>query len=100
MANFLGLEIAEFEKRYVRQIGIRRSLVELENYDCVFLDAKTRKCKVYEHRPRQCRTWPFWKSNVRTPQAWEAACEACPGAGTGKLYQLEAIDEQVGVISV
>ena len=59
------------------------------NGDCVFFDGKTRKCRVYAARPRQCRTWPFWDSNIRTPEAWAATCEVCPGSGTGRLYQLE-----------
>ncbi len=102
LAEHLGLLSAEFEKKYVRLVGVRRSLKELprSNYDCVFLDSETRKCKVYEHRPRQCRTWPFWNSNVATPEAWEHTCEVCPGSGHGQLYQLEAIQEQVAVIKV
>ena len=102
LAERLGMSTAEFEKKYVRTIGVRRSLKELakSNYDCVFLDSETRKCTVYEHRPRQCRTWPFWNSNMRTPEAWEQTCEVCPGSGHGKLYQLEAIQEQAAVINV
>lgn len=99
LAAELGLDVAEFEKRYVRQIGVRKSLKELKkSYDCVFLDAETRKCRVYAARPRQCRTWPFWESNIRTPDAWANTCEVCPGSGTGKLYQLEAIEEQAAVV--
>ncbi|MCH2114284.1 MAG: YkgJ family cysteine cluster protein [Pirellulales bacterium] len=100
LAERLGMPVSRFERRYVRKIGIRRSLKEYANFDCVFLDRKTRKCTVYEQRPRQCRTWPFWKSNLRTPQTWKATCEVCPGSGQGKLYQLEKIEEQAAVVSV
>ena len=67
---------------------------EYKNGDCVFFDGKTRKCKVYEARPRQCRTWPFWDSNVRTPEAWAQTCQVCPGSGTGRLYQLGEIERK------
>jgi len=101
LAKQLGITPAACEKKYVRNIGIRRSLIELpKSYDCIFLDSKTRKCTVYEARPRQCKTWPFWKSNVRTEETWAETCEACPGSGKGKLYQLEQIEEQVAVVSV
>lgn len=100
MAARMQISLTEFEAKYVRHIGIRRSLVEYKNGDCVFFDNKTRKCRVYKDRPRQCRTWPFWKSNLRTPQAWEETCQVCPGSGKGKLYQLEAIEQQAAVISV
>jgi len=100
MAARLGLEIDDFEARFVRQIGIRRSLIEYSNYDCVFFDNRTRKCQVYEQRPRQCRTWPFWKSNLNTPQSWAEMCESCPGGGKGKLYQLEEIQKQASIFNV
>lgn len=89
-----GLKVAVefFEKHYVRRIGIRKSLVEFPNGDCVFFDNKTRKCQVYEQRPRQCRTWPFWDSNLKSPEAWEETCEVCPGSGQGQLFQLEDIE--------
>lgn len=92
--------IEEFEARFVREIGVRKSLLEHANGDCVFFDGKTRKCRVYAARPRQCRTWPFWDSNIRTPEAWAETCEACPGSGKGKLYQLEAIQQQAAVIRI
>lgn len=87
-------DVDAFEQKYVRNVGIRKSLVEYSNGDCVFFDGKSRKCTVYEARPRQCRSWPFWDSNVRTPDDWARTCEACPGSGQGKLYQLEHIEEQ------
>ena len=100
LAAEVGLSEAEFESRYVREIGVRKSLHEFANGDCVFFDGKTRKCKVYAARPRQCRTWPFWESNVRTPEAWAETCSVCPGSGTGPLYQLEKIETQKAVIRI
>ncbi len=100
MAAAVEMDVAEFEARYVRHVGVRRSLVEHANGDCVFFDGRTRKCRVYKARPRQCRTWPFWHSNVATPEAWEETCRVCPGSGTGRLYQLDQIERQVAVIRV
>jgi uncharacterized protein len=100
IADRVGIEVAAFEKKYVRQIGVRRSLVEYKNGDCVFFDNKSRKCKVYEQRPRQCRTWPFWNSNLRNPETWAETCEVCPGSGKGKLYQLEQIQDQAAIFNV
>ena len=100
LAAETGLSITQFERRYVRNVGVRKTLKERKNYDCVFLDAETRKCMVYKVRPRQCRTWPFWDSNLQTPETWAATCDVCPGSGTGKLYQLEEIEQQRAVIRV
>ena len=98
MAALVKLEVEEFERKYVRRVGVRLSLVEYPNGDCVFFDAEKRGCTIYEARPRQCKTWPFWDSNLRTPEAWQETCEACPGSGKGKLYSVEQIIEQSKVI--
>ena len=60
----LAREIGEtaldrFREKYVRNVGIRKSLRELPGtWDCVFFDSVKRCCTVYDARPRQCRTWP------------------------------------------
>jgi len=98
LAAAMQLDVDDFERQYVRDIGVRKSLKERKKtYDCVLLDAETRKCTVYSARPRQCRTWPFWDSNIRTPETWAQTCQVCPGSGTGKLYQLETIEQQAAV---
>ena len=59
LAAALRLEVAEFERRCVRAVGVRKSLIELANGDCIFFHRESRTCRVYKERPRQCRTWPF-----------------------------------------
>ena len=100
MASRLGMTPDDFEAAYVKRVGMRRSLTERPGGDCVLLDEKTRKCTAYEDRPRQCRTWPFWDSNLRSPQAWAEAAEACPGCNKGDLVPLERIVEQAAKIRV
>jgi Fe-S-cluster containining protein len=100
LAKTIDVDVETFVKKYVRRIGNRQSLVEFANGDCVFFDNQARSCTVYDARPRQCRTWPFWQSNVKSPEAWEETKEACPGCGHGKLYPVEQIIEQVRVIRV
>lgn len=100
MAKALKVDVEFFEKHYVRLVGIRKSLVELPNGDCVFFDSETRKCQVYQHRPRQCRTWPFWDSNLKSPASWAATCDVCPGSGSGQLYQLDEIEQARQVVRV
>ena len=101
LAATIGEEnIDHFEDQYIRRSGIRKSLREFPNGDCVFFDGEARKCTVYRARPRQCRTWPFWDSNLKSPKTWQETCEVCPGSGKGKLYQLEDIEKQRQVIRV
>lgn len=100
LAKRLGLDVDTFERKYVRQIGIRKSLIEYKNGDCAFFDSETRRCTVYSDRPRQCRTWPFWESNIRTEEEWRETCSVCPGSGQGTLVPLEQIRKQASVIRV
>ena len=100
LAKHFGIDAQEFERKYVRRVGVRRSLVEFPSGDCVFFDAQSRRCTVYGLRPRQCRTWPFWQSNVRSEEAWQETCQVCPGSGHGPLYPVEEILRQVKVMRV
>ncbi len=67
------------------------SLKEKKNYDCIFLNEMG--CSVYEARPRQCRTYPFWMSVLESEDRWEEEKKSCPGIGKGRLYTKEEIDE-------
>jgi len=100
LAKRLNVDEETFEQAYVMQVGIRKSLKEFPNGDCVLFDTEERCCTVYEDRPRQCKTWPFWDSNLRSPETWKETCEACPGSGKGKLYQLDQIEEQRKVMKI
>ncbi len=100
MAESLEMNLEKFGKKYVRLVGIRKSLVEFGNGDCVFFDNKTRKCQVYEKRPRQCRTWPFWHSNLTSPDAWDGIAEHCPGCNRGPLIPLNEIEKRLNVMRV
>src|SRR5262245_54920805 len=100
LATHLGLDVDTFERRYVRRVGIRKSLLEYCDSNCVFLDPKNRNCTVYEARPLQCRTWPFWDSNIESPAAWKHTCKVCPGSGQGTLYTIEKIQEQAAAMKL
>jgi uncharacterized protein len=100
LAKAVGLSLEEFEATYVRQIGVRRSLIEYDNGDCVLFDSERRHCTAYEARPRQCKTWPFWESTASTPEDWEETCRACPGCGEGPRISAEEIVRRMQVIRV
>lgn len=93
LADRLGQSVEEFLKAHTRMTREGRSLTERATefgQDCVFLD-RTKipgraVCGVYEDRPRQCRTWPFWPSVVKTRQTWERAKRVCPGMDSGARH--------------
>ena len=81
MAAFLGVPIDDFTRRHVRRVGNDYSVIEKTNHDCIFLHRAGDKatCSIYPVRPTQCRTWPFWNMNLKSPDAWSLASCRCPG---------------------
>ena len=100
LAENVGFDPAVFEAKFVRRIGQRRSLIERANGDCVFFDSVMRRCNVYQSRPRQCRTFPFWQSNLRSEETWRDLCGACPGMGRGRIVPLEQIEDKLATVRV
>lgn len=99
IAGHLGRPVAEVRALHSRSARGKRTLREKTNGDCVFLDGK-KGCTVYPVRPAQCRTWPFWESNVETPEDWQKTCEECPGSGKGELIPPEEISRRLKVIKM
>lgn len=98
IAEFVSQKPHEVSALYTRRYrGKGRSLREKANGDCVFYE-KQRGCTIYPVRPRQCRTWPFWDSNVATPEDWQRTCQVCPGSGQGELISEEEITRRLKVI--
>lgn len=93
-AKFFKIPTAEFTRKYCEKSDGWYHLRESKD-DCRFLDGK--RCSVYEARPTQCRTWPFWPENMPA-RAWTAIATFCPGVGQGPVVRaarIEAIlDEQ------
>jgi hypothetical protein len=102
IARRLEISVEEMERLYVRKVGSRKTLIDLaeRNWDCVFLDSNTRRCTIYQERPRQCRTWPFWQSNVKTPDTWKHTCEVCPGSGKGHVVPLVEIELRLNTVKM
>ncbi len=93
LASKLKISREAFLRRYTRQIGKRISLLEDPlNYDCVFL--KENRCSVYDGRPTQCRTFPFWPSLLKSKRDWENARSYCEGIDhpDGEIYSQERVD--------
>lgn len=79
IAKFLHVNFVDFADRYLTKVGYRFSIKEKvfdDGFACIFFDEKKLRCSIYEVRPSQCRTFPFWdyfKTHIK-----EAERE-CPG---------------------
>jgi Fe-S-cluster containining protein len=97
IAAFLGDPINEVRGLMTRATMRGRALREKANGDCVFYE-KDKGCTIYPARPAQCRTWPFWESNLASPETWRQTCEVCPGSGRGELIPAEEITRRLNII--
>lgn len=100
MAQHLGVDEAAFYDQHARKINGHWSLTETHTkhgYDCIFLDRESVPgkaiCGLYESRPVQCRTWPFWPENLESRRNWEETRRQtpCPGMNAGPLVPIEDI---------
>jgi len=79
IAELLNLELSEFVANYLFKKGYKYSIKEIkynDSHECVFYDRDINGCKIYEARPSQCITFPFWdyyKTRV------DELKEECPG---------------------
>jgi Fe-S-cluster containining protein len=79
IATFLDLSETDFREKHLRKIRYRYSLKERQvgqSYECEFFDINKRACSIYDVRPSQCRTFPFWdyfKTHIKEVE------EECPG---------------------
>lgn len=95
MAQALDLPTQEFTRKYCKKEEGLFHLIEGEGGACAFLENK--KCGVYEGRPTQCRTWPFWP-DVMNAKTWNKEVKSfCPGVGKGKVWSREEIENQLAI---
>jgi Fe-S-cluster containining protein len=93
LAGHFSMSTAEFTAKYTRKSD---GLYELKytGADCPFL--KAGRCAVYQVRPWQCRTWPFWPENMNEAVWEQEVAPYCPGVGAGRLYTAEEIEDILG----
>jgi len=92
MAKDLKMRTSAFTRKYCDQTEGHYHLKEFEG-DCRFLSNK--RCTVYNGRPSQCRTWPFWSDNMNAKTWNKEIVSFCPGVGKGKLYTEKEINNQL-----
>jgi len=99
IANTLKISKEECEAKYVKLLYGRKTLTEIAIghgvYDCVFLQGN--KCTIYEARPSQCKTFPWWSENIQSPEAWEMAKKRCEGIDHPEaiLYSQQEIESHL-----
>lgn len=83
LAKHLNITLDEVRIKYLEKKGYKYTIKEVklaeDNYACTFFNLEKKQCSIYEARPVQCRTFPFWeyfKENI------EEVCTECPAIRT------------------
>lgn len=118
ITDFLKITAAELKQRFLKRVGLRTTIIEHHTTrDCIFLNdgsilrpavrcplrdlgatkdeshGKQKNCMIYTVRPNQCRGWPFWPSNLKSPDTWNETAKKCPGINRGRYYSYEKIEK-------
>lgn len=95
IADFLKVSIADLAKNHLRIVDGKISLKEdPKTFDCTFL--KDNRCSIYSVRPKQCRTFPWWKDNLESPKTWKETARRCEGINdNAPIVPLEKIEEEL-----
>jgi len=109
LADHLRLAVPQVQQQYCRKLSGGVSLKEKARnasgeYDCIFLKTeeqapakdggvayRQRQCSIYQVRPLQCRTWPFWEGLLSSEDMWNEAAGRCPGINRGRRYSYDEI---------
>lgn len=94
LAKLFKISTRQFTLKYC---GKDSDIWKLRDFtkSCVFLKGKM--CGVYEARPTQCRTWPFWPENM-SAKAWDKEVVSfCPGVNKGKVWAEKEIKQQLRI---
>ena len=87
----LQLSRAWFRRRYLRHLPDGDQVAAMgKDGRCIFL-GKDNGCKVYDARPVQCRTYPFWPEVVNSRTSWTREAKRCEGIDRGKVVPLSRI---------
>ena len=65
LAKYLKISQNEVREKYLYKASYKYSIKEIQldenNFSCCFLNVEKKQCMIYEVRPMQCRTFPFWE---------------------------------------
>ncbi|HNZ27627.1 MAG TPA: YkgJ family cysteine cluster protein [Spirochaetota bacterium] len=99
ISRSLNLSLEDFLSRYCRELYKGNipvvALKEKKNYDCILWNDG---CAVYNVRPVQCRTYPYWPYIAESQEYIDLEKRRCKGIGVKgnltleekiKLYELE-----------
>ena len=63
ISTLLNLDVKLFVEKYLFKKMYKYSIKEIQyndSFECIFYDRESNGCNIYDARPTQCKTFPFW----------------------------------------
>ena len=95
LARALGLSVGQARERYTFRDENGWTELDFSGGRCVMLDGDTNLCTVYESRPTQCRTVPFWPEMIRRGAWTQEARRICEGVGNGRVVAPDVVAARI-----
>jgi Fe-S-cluster containining protein len=92
LAAHFDMPVGKFRARWTKKDD-GHTILKMDGPACPFLDGA--RCTVYEARPGQCGSFPFWPENLESRANWDDLASFCPGVGQGDFVPLETIREHL-----
>ncbi len=90
----LGITVSWFKRCYVIHLTRNTLSARLKEGSCVFLD-KNGQCKIYQLRPVQCQTYPFWPEILENNTTWNNEAQYCEGINSGTIVPVKIIKQKL-----
>ncbi|QCD45134.1 YkgJ family cysteine cluster protein [Campylobacter mucosalis] len=77
LCEYLEFDEQEFKDKFLFTYKGKFSIKETpykDGFACVFFDKEAKNCSIYEFRPAQCRSFPFWEHFKTNLQELKEEC--------------------------
>lgn len=77
LSEYLGYKPELIKEIFLEKFDNRYSIKEKpyqNGWACIFFDEKNKNCSIYEYRPKQCRSFPFWEHFKTNYEELEMEC--------------------------
>lgn len=92
MANYFSMTVEDFTQARLRHYNGDVYMFNFPDYlPCIYLTETG--CSIYQVRPIQCRTYPFWPENLSNAFVWKNQKKMCPGIDNGRMYTIDEITD-------
>jgi len=77
LAEHAGMDVEAWLRRDCTKTLDGRYILRSRQGDgvCIYLDEK-KQCNVYQVRPQQCQSLPWWAENLRSKRSWKQVKES------------------------